>query len=336
MTRATIEDVARRAGVTKSTVSHALSGKRPVSPETRRRIDDAIAALGYRPNPVAQRLAAGRSGAIGFVYPLTARGGGPESSVLAAASEAVGEAGFAFVLFARAAADPGEVQPFLESGLLDGVVVGQVQLHDERVWALREAGVPFVMMGRTADNSGLSFVDVDVDAALEECVEHLVSQGHRQLAFLHAGPQAGADASRALQAYERACVRRRLKIDAVNCPAGPAGGRAAAVSLLQLQRGVTGLIATGDLAAWAVRQVAAGLGRRTPEDLSLVCLGTTSVSEALGFEPTGVGLRYEDQARAAVTMLLGLLGDAAPGDTQVLLDPVWIDGTTAGPAPAQT
>ena len=113
MTRATIDDVARRAGVTKSTVSHALSGKRPVAPETRRRIDDAIAALGYRPNQLAQRLAAGRSGQSAFVYALEPdSASGDEVAVLAAASAAVSGRRVRPCPLRSTGADARQVQPF--------------------------------------------------------------------------------------------------------------------------------------------------------------------------------------------------------------------------------
>jgi DNA-binding LacI/PurR family transcriptional regulator len=334
MARATIEDVARRAGVTKSTVSHALSGKRPVSPETRRRIDEAIAALGYRPNPVAQRLAAGRSGAIGFVYPLDmhrAVAGG--AALLAAASDAVSAAGFAFVLFSHERTDAEELQPFLESGMLDGVILGDVQMRDQRVRALSDAGGLFVMMGRTADNSGLNFVDIDVDAAVEECVEHLAALGHKRVAFLHEETRVSAHASRALQAYERACARRRLKIQAMTCPPAAPDARAIAASLLGREPEVSALIVSGELAAWGACQAAGDAGRSVPGDLSLVCLGKTLVSDLLAFGATGMDLRLADQARQAVALLLDLLGNAPAADRQVLLDPRWVPGETTTPAP---
>lgn len=329
MARATIEDVARRAGVTKSTVSHALSGKRPVSEETRRRIDTAIAALGYRPNPVAQRLAVGRSGAIGLVYPLRAEDvGGVGIGVLTAVSEAVAEAGFAFVLLSLVGANAATLRPLIESGSLDGVILGQVQMHDERVAILRQLGGPLVMLGRTADNSGLNFVDVDVDAAVEACVEHVIGLGHRRLALFYEGAQASAQASRCLQAYERACARRRLRIQALFCPPTPVGARTVAADVLRQHRDLTALIVSGDFPAFGAHQAGLEIGRRIPEDLSLVCLGRTRVSEMLGLRVTGVDLRPEQQARQAVAMLLQLLGASSDGDAQVLLEPGWVSGET--------
>jgi DNA-binding LacI/PurR family transcriptional regulator len=332
MARATIDDVAKRAGVTKSTVSHALSGKRPVSEETRRRIDEAVAELGYRPNPLAQRLATGRSGTVGFAYPIDLESAsGAESSVLLAASEVISSAGFAFVLFAQPDPSAAELRRFIESGLLDGVIVAQVQMQDERVRALCAAAASFVMMGRTADNSGLSFVDVDIDGAVEAAVEHLVDLGHQRIAFLHEEAFATAAASRALQAYERACARRRMRLITPACLQSASGGRVATKGLLEHQPEISALVLSSDAMALGAYAAAVDLGRRVPDDLSLVCLAKSQLSALAGVELTYADLRYADQAQLAAAMLLEILGESAAGDRQVLLEPLWSGGESTAP-----
>ncbi len=339
MSRATIADVARQAGVTKSTVSHALSGKRPVSPETRRRIEDAIARLGYRPNPVAQRLAAGRTGAIGLIYEIDAhRACGEGAAVLAAASAALSEVGFALVLFAEHDEVGERVQPFLESGLLDAVILAQVRAHDDRVTALRRNGTPFVMLGRTADNSSLSFVDVDIETAVELCVDHLVGLGHRQIGFLHEDAWASASAGRAVQAYERACARRRLRLIAPACPPMPDAARAAIQSALRQWPDVTAWIAPDEAVASLVCREVEAAGRAVPKNLSLVCLAKSPASDffqpAIGGVITGVDLRPAEQVTEAVALLLERLNQPGESDRQVLLDPRWVDGGTTAPPPS--
>ena len=185
MKRATISDVAAHAGVTKSTVSHALSGKRPVAPETRERVDRAIQALGYRPNPVAQRLASGRSRTVGFVYPLYGpEFGGLEMKFIAGAAAVINQANYAFVLLTPPDRRADNLTRFIQSGLLDGVILMQVQMHDPRVELLKRTGPPFVLIGRCQDNTGLTFIDLDIAQGIHECVEHLVALGHRNLAYL--------------------------------------------------------------------------------------------------------------------------------------------------------
>lgn len=333
MARATIEDVAKQAGVTKSTVSHALSGKRPVAPETRRRIEAAIAQLGYRPNPLAQRLAAGRTGAVGLAYEIVSnRPLGEETAVLATVARVLSTAGFALILLAQPGGEVDEIQRYLESGLLDGVLIGQVRGHDDRVSALCRSGAPFVLLGRTADNNGLSFVDVDIEGAVEMCVEHLAELGHRQVAFLHEDAWSSAAAGRALQAYERACARRRLRLLAPPCPPDPEAVRSSAATLLRQHAELTALIAPTEAAAWSVRQAAGEMGRSVPSDLSVVCLSKSTASALLTPRSTGMDLHQAEQAEQAVALLLELLDQPSPGERQLLLEPEWVSGETTAPA----
>jgi len=96
--RTTIADVAERVGVSKSTVSHALSGKRPISEKTRERIFQVIEELGYQPHPVAQRLAGGQTRTIGFVFPLySPQIAGLEMKFITGAANVINQADDAFM-----------------------------------------------------------------------------------------------------------------------------------------------------------------------------------------------------------------------------------------------
>jgi DNA-binding LacI/PurR family transcriptional regulator len=251
-------------------------------------------------------------------------------AVLAAADAAASAAGFALIIFGRQGGGAEQIQPFLESGLLDGLVLGKVRMQDRRASALCQAGMPFVMMGRTADNGGLSYVDVDIEAGIDVAIEHLVGLGHQRVAFLHEGAQASASASRALQAFERASARRRWRLHAPTYAPGVEGGETASDRLLRQAPDITALIVSGDAAASGARLAAQRLGRSIPDDLSLICLGKTS---AHLFRPaaTAVDLRPEEQAEQPIGMLLELLGEQSPDDRQILLDPVLVPGLTTAP-----
>jgi DNA-binding LacI/PurR family transcriptional regulator len=162
--RPTIADVARKAGVSRSTVSYALSNKRPISEETRQRIQRAIDELGYRPNATAKRLATREvSRNIGFVLPLVAPEiTGLELKFIAGASRVINQANYSLVLLAHSDRNDQKLQQFASSGLIDGVILMEVNLHDERVELLQREGIPFVLIGRTADNTGLTYVDTDL------------------------------------------------------------------------------------------------------------------------------------------------------------------------------
>jgi LacI family transcriptional regulator len=184
------------------------------------------------------------------------------------------------------------------------------------------------MLGRTADNGGLCFVDVDVEAGVETAVAQLVEGGHQRIAFLHEDARAYATASRALQAYERACARRRIRLATPACQPSAAGGFAAAQVLLGQEPDISALVVWSEAAALGALRAARDAGRQVPHDLSLVCIGAALLGDLFELEPACVGLRFGEQARQAAAMLLDILGGAAYGDRQVLLEPTWSPGRT--------
>ncbi|MCX7670553.1 MAG: LacI family transcriptional regulator [Anaerolineae bacterium] len=333
MKRATIADVAAYAGVTKSTVSHALSGKRPVSAETRARIEQAIEALGYRPHPVAQRLATGQSRAIGFVYPLYGlEFSGLEMKFIAAAASIINQSDYAFVLLTPPDRRGDNLMRFIQSGLLDGVILMQVRLHDARVEALRRADLPFVLIGRCQDNTGLTFIDLDIDLALRLCVDHLAALGHRHLAYLHLDdPELGFSA-RATQAYVAACAAHGLAVEMAACDLTADSGADVAADLLTRRPEITALIVWNDLAAWGAIQMARHLGRRVPNDLSVICFDRTTIANVMSLQPTAIDIRPREMAAEAARLLLAQLEGKMREPVQILLEPKLLAGdTTAAP-----
>lgn len=333
MTRATIADVAARAGVTKSTVSHALSGKRPVAPETRLRIEQAIAELGFHPNPIAQRLAVGRSRAVGFVYPLYApQIAGYEMRFISTAANTISQAGYAFVLLTQHDRTGGALDPFFRSGLLDGVILMQVRRQDPRIEALQKARLPFVLIGRTADNTGLAYVDIDIIAAMTRSVVHLAELGHRHIACLHQDDPEFGFGARMLVGYRAACAEYGLNGVVRPCGLSTEDGRQAMAAVLQDHPEVTGVIVWNDLAAWGATQAAAAAGRNIPTDLSLVCHDQSNMGNLVPFHPTFVDIRPEELSRRAAEMMLAILAGTSDGEG-LLLEPGFTVGETSGVAP---
>jgi DNA-binding LacI/PurR family transcriptional regulator len=212
MKRATIADVAARAGVSRSTVSYALSNKRPISEETRLRIQQAIQELGFRPDPTAQRLASGeKSRNIGFVLPLVApEMTGLEMKFITGASRVINQADYAFILLAHSDRNPENLVRFAQSGLVDGFILMEVYMHDDRVDMLQREGIPFVLVGRCADNTGLHYVDIDIEVGMEQFVSHLGELGHRTVVYLHKDDPDYGFAVRALRGYISACRRHNV------------------------------------------------------------------------------------------------------------------------------
>ncbi|MBW8820569.1 MAG: LacI family DNA-binding transcriptional regulator, partial [Streptomyces sp.] len=170
---AKITDVARRAGVSPSTVSYALSGKRPISEETRQRVEDAVRELGYRPHAGARALAGRRSNVLALVVPL--RTGIHIPTVMRFAVSVVTTARryeHDVLLLTQEEGEDG-LTLVADTGLVDALIVMDVQLDDPRLPLLRNLDLPSVLIGFPAAPEGLTCVDLDFRAAGEACVEHL-------------------------------------------------------------------------------------------------------------------------------------------------------------------
>ena len=187
MKRITIADVAKRAGVSISTVSYALSSKRPIEEETRQKIHQAIRDLGYHPNQSAKRLASkDKTRNIGFVLPLQgSEMTGLEIKFISGAAKAINEADYTFILLAHTDRNPENLLRFARNGVVDGFILMEVLLRDDRVELLKQEGFPFVMVGRIENSTGLNYIDMDINSAIEICCQTFFDRGHRSIAYLH-------------------------------------------------------------------------------------------------------------------------------------------------------
>jgi DNA-binding LacI/PurR family transcriptional regulator len=333
--RVTIADVAAHAGVSKSTVSHALSGKRTISSETQARVREAIRALGFRPNPVARKLAGGeRSRAIGFVFPLLApQIAGLEMTFIASAAQVINQAEYAFVLLTHLAQSSQHLEYFGHSGLVDGFILMQVNLVDERVEFLRREGIPFVLIGRCADNTGLHFVDSAVESGIRRCVDELTALGHRELAYLYQDAPGFGYAFRAEQSFLAACCEHGLEPVREACLLTPESGETAMNRLLDRAPATTGVIVWNDAAAWGAARAAAARGRRIPGDLSLICTNHAEITRLMPFEPAFVDIRADEIATLAAEMMVALIEGRSLEQAQILVPPFFHSGASLGPKP---
>jgi len=182
----TMADVARLAGVSASTVSYALTGARPISAATRERIRHAMEDLGYTPNAFARGLKSKRSRLIALLFPRDGRDLGLSTfEYILGASDHAQELGYHLLLWTTEAEALDELGRLAGQGLVDGALLMEVRLRDGRLDVLRKAGLPFAMIGRTADPVALDFADTDFDQCARVAVDHLVGLGHRHLGFVN-------------------------------------------------------------------------------------------------------------------------------------------------------
>ncbi|BDZ39071.1 LacI family DNA-binding transcriptional regulator [Microbacterium suwonense] len=180
----TIHQVAEAAGVSISTVSYALSGKRPVSEKTRRRIEEAAAALGYMPDAGARMLAGRRTHIFALTEPLRADTHAPtHMAFVLATSIAARRHGYDVLLLTDEQASVG-MSRVASSRLVDAILVLDVAPDDARVEIARSIRTPTIFIGLPDDAEGLTCVDIDFEAAGRLAVDRLADAGHTAITLL--------------------------------------------------------------------------------------------------------------------------------------------------------
>lgn len=336
----TMQDVARRAGVALSTVSAALAGSRPVAPATRARVLTAAAELGFHPNALARGLAGRRSHVLALTHPVGAAGIGRTSAeFVMGAAGAAQRLGYQLVLWPYDVDDAAGLLEVAHQGLADGVLVMEVHAHDARVRALREAGVPVVLVGRSHDpaDADLPTVDVDFDATLRDAVGHLADLGHRRIAFVNHAAHRLADGHgptlRAAAAYTGEVVARGLEPAQVYAEESVPGGRAALAALLDGPGPApTAVITMNEDATFGVAAELAVRGVPVPGRVSVLAVVSSPAVAGQTVPPlTTLHAPGAQLGRAGVDALLALLDGSAP--PPVLERCRFVDHGSTGPAP---
>ncbi len=345
---ATIDDVARRAGVTRTTVSHALSGKRPVAAATRSRVLAAVRELSYQPNAVARSLALRRTHTVGLALPVNAHqralSDGPYFQFVAGITDRLSDHGYKLLCLISQDLEAADLVHIARSGHVDGMLLLEVQRDDPRVAALRAERLPFVIIGRPRDGRGLVRVDADAAEAAAATVRHLYALGHRRMVFLDDLPALGFH-YHAVAGFRRARRQLGLPVDS-SCllPYDHAAGLYESLRPLWMMGAgsrPTALITSGDLEALAALHILAEHAVQVPDDLSIASLCDSTLT-ALARPPiTAVRLPAREMTRLAVDLLVDLLAGRWPRRLEHIIPvELVIRGSTAprhgspGPSPA--
>ena len=310
MRKPTISDLARVAGVSKTTVSHAYSERRHVDPETRKRIFAIAEEIGYRPNRAAQHLRTGRTGIIALA-----------SSMPFAVAAGPSRLGFLMEIAASAAVASLTrnmalclVPPLAEGARLDAVVPDGAILVEPRdgdplLAQFLTDGVPVVAIGRAPGQPDLPCVDLRSAVGAQRVLDHLAAQGARRIGLV-TGAQRRWSYLESEAVHAAFCQARGLR--AVQIQLDEAGGEdlaeAAIVRLLQHEPDLDALFVPVDAFATGATRAAAALRRRVPQDLRLAT------------RYNGLRARLADPPLTALDLHLDTLADLAVGLLLTQLD----------------
>ncbi|MEU0390310.1 LacI family DNA-binding transcriptional regulator [Streptomyces chartreusis] len=308
-----ITDVARRAGVSPSTVSYALSGKRPISDETRRRVRAAARELGYRPRPGT--AAHGRSKVLAVSAPLRA---GVHVPAMMRVTQSVVTAARGYDHDVLLLTHEEGLTRVSQSAPADALLVMDIGLQDPRLPLIRSLDRPAVLLGLPADPRGLTCLDLDYRAAGEACVHHLAHLGHRTVALVSAPPEVHlrgtASAHRLVEGFTAAADHHGLA-SSVH-PAGPAPATAhhLADRLLRDHPALTALVVHNAPLLEPLVTAFGQLGLRVPEDLSItaVCPDDPATTTSITLPAAELG------TRAVALLMEKLHGRPVPPEATLL------------------
>ena len=330
----TIDDVARAAGVSVSTVSYALSGKRPISAATRERIETAVRELGYQPHAGARALASARTNVLALMAPL--RVDVNVGVIMQFVTGVVTRAQtYQHDVLLLTQDDHAGVERVAAGSMVDAVIMMDVEAEDPRLTILRRQRQPAVLIGLPRDTAGFSCVDLDFESAGRTAVAHLAGLGHRSIALV-GSPQAVLDrhttyAARMVRGCSEEAARTGADFVFEPCESSHAGAIAAVDRVLDRLPGVTGLVVHNEVALPAVLETLRERGRSVPGDISVVAVCPTDVAVGQQQQLTAVEIPAAAIGGVAVDMAMARLDGTQLAETR-LISPVLTARATTGPA----
>ena len=315
-----IKDVAAAAGVSITTVSHALNDKGRLSETTRSRVRAVAKRLGYRANSSARHLAGGRTGVIELVLNekilkmFATDGLTYYAHIMAAASATCAEYGYSLALAGSAPPGrPADARP-------DGVL-GIDPLVDEAIWGeLAREGIPSVTVGRMIGSDAENWVDNDHRAAALLVFKHLHARGARQIALIGSDVEASFE-EEIRAAYEEWCADRGqpLQIEIAHADFFEAGGDSAMRRLASASPRPDAVFATASRVAIGVLRACEELSIAVPRDLMLVA-GNDNQLALWGKPPfTTVNVAPDELARRSIEMLIDRIESSEPEPGPVII-----------------
>lgn len=338
MSRPTVIDVAKRAAVSKSTVSLVLNGSDRVHPETARRVWQAIEELNYVPSRAARVLQSGRSRMLGVLVSDVTNPYFAE--LLRSVSQAAGEADFETFTFDTDYNPQLLLQHIdhLRQHRCDGVFVFTTERTTEAVSKLRQARLPSVLLNWGIQEPGIGDLAVDYGPGMLDLIRHLVDLGHQRFAFVH-GPREYFSAAAKEQAFLRACrqvdppIAEPLLIQGDTRLEQETGERVAdALLAMDPSARPTAVIASNDLMALSVLRALHLRGVPVPESVSVA--GIDDIDLSAYFTPALTSLRQprRQMGRLAFEMMQALLAQQEPASVQRCVSVRLIVRESTGPS----
>lgn len=321
-----LDDIARKAGVSRATVSRVINNKGYVHAETRARVTQVIEQEQFIPNPAARMLVTQRTNIIGIVAPYLPSTSFDEYRYLSALIQGVTrvthERDFDVLLWLEQPNDPDGhfYRRLLQNRLMDGLLLGVVKKNDPLLLHLIHQKIPFVAVDRPMEyQDQVSYVTVDNLSGTREAVRHLVALGRRRIATI-TGRQDHPDGIERLMGYQQILEEAGIPYDPAlvhhgdfSAPAGYHGMKA----LLACQPDA--VFASSDATALGALQAIEEAGLRVPDDIAVVGFDDLPLAVTVTPKLTTVHHPVIDKGERAATLLLDMIEGKVTGVHQEFL-----------------
>ncbi len=275
MSNLTLEDIARLAGVSRSTVSRVVNDQPNVRDDVRKRVLEVIQSTGYHPNAAARALASQRSWMIGLVLPRSIGSFFSDPyfpRLTQGIAQACNEYNYTLGFFLISTKDDEEkIFPRVSrKGLLDGILVQSHEIGDQLINRLAESNIPLVTLGRPPRAIDVSYIDVDNTNAAYNAVSHLIRSGHKRVGTI-TGPSNSTVGMDRKEGYLRALTTRGCRIDKSLIIAGDFSEESGYYAMQQLLPAKPDAIfAASDIMALGAMRAVREAGLNIPKDVAFV------------------------------------------------------------------
>ncbi|MEA4811859.1 MAG: LacI family DNA-binding transcriptional regulator [Anaerolineaceae bacterium] len=302
---ATIKDVAVKAGVSTTTVSYVLTGKRYVSEPLTRKVRKALQDLGYSPNNLARSLRSGKTDTIGLIIPDSS------NAFFAEISRRIEDIGFKkgySVFLCNSDDDPQKQQVYLQSLIakqVDGLIFISACHDPELFEQIKSAGIPFVILDRHENGPTTNAVITDNVYGAEAATQYLASLGHKKIACI-AGPQNVVSSNERIRGYKEGLSAAGLEFNPDYLLHGDFrfhSGFMAMQNLMKLTSPPTAVFVCNDMMAVGAIRLVHLANQRVPEDFSIIGFDNSQIAEVVTPALTTIAQPIDQIAQSAMDLL---------------------------------
>lgn len=335
----TIGDVAKAAGVSRSTVSYALSGKRSISPEVRARIEEVVSTLKFTPNAGARALATSQTNVIALLARFLSDEFAPAMlQYILGVTDRARELGYDTLMVTE---EDGEraLKRISDSRMVDGFVLLNVAENDSRLETLRSAPQPGALVGLPSDPAGLDVFDLDFGSAGRLMVDRLYGLGHREMILVsqpqHVVERGGAYVWRLANAATARAEELGARVHTYFAAAQQPQVGEDLHRALDAHPTATGLLLNNEAAAAALPTVLQSRNLRAPDDISVIGRYSDDFARTFSLPYSAVDSAAAELGRRAVEQLVRHIETDTAEHIVELIPPVITDRGSVG-APHHT